>query len=63
MAPPEKQSKSSGVTGTLAAVGIACGFIGAVVGVVGWDLWKKEKMHSGYVIYSRVKSGFSCVTD
>lgn len=62
MAPPEKEeSGGSGITGTIAAVGIACGFIGAVIGAFGWNLWKKEEMHqqhqshSGYVIHSRVK--------
>ena len=61
MAPPEKESESSGITGTLAAVGIACGFIGAVIGAFGWNAYKKEEMqqqyrsNSGYVIYSRIK--------
>lgn len=49
------------MTGTIAAVGIVCGFIGAVIGAVGWDKWKKEEMQqqhhsrSGYITYSRVK--------
>lgn len=62
MAPPEKEeSGGSGITGTLAAVGIVCGFVGAVIGAFGWDMWKKEEEHqhhqsrSGYVIHSRVK--------
>jgi len=55
MAPPEKEE--SGTTGTLAVVGLACGFIGAVVGAFGWSAWKKEEGHQqhGYVIHSRVK--------
>jgi len=62
MAPPEKEdSEGSGITGTLAAVGMACGFIGAVIGAVGWHMWKKEEMQqqqqscSRYVTHSRVK--------
>jgi hypothetical protein len=65
MAPPEKEgSGGSGSTGTIAAVGIVCSFIGAAVGAVGFHLWNREKMqqqhqsHSGYVIHSRVKVGF-----
>jgi uncharacterized membrane protein len=69
MASPEKESGNSGITGTLAVVGVACGFIGAVIGALGWDLWKKEEMQqqhrspSGYVICFRVKGAFSCVAD
>jgi hypothetical protein len=58
MAPPEKEeSGGSGITGTIAAVGIVCGFVGAVIGAFGWSAWKKEGMqqqhhsHSGYVVY------------
>jgi hypothetical protein len=46
MAPPEKEeSEDSGITGTLAVVGLVCGFIGAVVGAFGWSAWKKEEGH------------------
>ena len=61
MAPPEKEeSGGSGITGTVAAVGMVCGIIGAIFGAVGLHFWKKEEgmqhqSHSGYVIHSRVK--------
>jgi hypothetical protein len=67
MAPPEKESESSGITGFVAAVGIVCSFVGAVVGAVGYHLWKNEAMqqedcsHSRYVTYSEVKVGFAYV--
>jgi len=45
MAPPEKvESGGSGYTGTVATVGMVCGFIGAVIGAVGLHFWKKEEM-------------------
>jgi len=62
MAPPEKEaSGDSGSTGTIAAVGFACAFIGAVIGAVGSYMWQKEEKqqqhqsHSRYVTHSRVK--------
>ena len=67
MAPPEKESQSSGITGIVAAVGIVCSFVGAVVGAVGYDMWKnramqqKDSSHSRYVTYSKVKVGFAYV--
>jgi uncharacterized membrane protein len=57
MAPPEKvESGGSGITGTIAAVGIVCGFVGAVIGAFGWNALRKEPMQqqheprSGYVL-------------
>lgn len=59
MAPPEKESESSGITGTLAAVGIVCGFVGAVVGAFGWNAYKKEEMQQQYRSSSGLRKSYN----
>jgi hypothetical protein len=57
----EREGKPQSSKGSAIAAGIACSFIGAVIGAVGYHIWKKEEVQHSHSTYVTIPQLIFCL--